>query len=145
MYEPNYTDYSLNQLNDCLHHINPNQYPERLERLQREIALRIEAGEVLTDPVFNEIAAIDIPLSIGFRAWWCFGWRFTLIGLLFWLLLQGFLKINTILQIFTPQSLIIIQAFYTAGAIVTAGTLVMMQVLAKRYQGYRIRVVPVSK
>lgn len=143
MFEPDYTDYSLDQLHDCLAHINQENYPERYQRIQQEIALRQAAGEVLSDPSLNELIAVDVPLSLGIRAWWCFTWRVTLASLAATLLFLGFAKINALLRLFSPATMEIMYLMYNGIVFILAGTLIMMQVLAKRYQGYRLRIIKI--
>lgn len=141
MYEPNYADYSLDQLQDCLVHIHKDKYPERYRRLQQEIALRSERGESLADPGINELTAVDVPLIVGVLALWGFLWRMAIAIVFCMLATYGMIWINAILRIFSPTMLLIVETlvvvpFMTAAAIVT-----MMQMLARPYPGYRIRIV----
>ena len=141
MYEPDYTEYSLNQLYDCLHHINATKYPRRFEKLQQEIELRTEKGETLSDGSLEQFLAADIPLSLGFRAWWCFTWRSCAAAAPLAALFACLLKINSVLDLLPPVVMTTFQAAYCLLALTAAGTIVMMQVLAKGYNGYRIRIV----
>lgn len=141
MYEPDYTEYSLNQLYDCKKHINSRKYPQRFSRLQKEIALRTERGEALTDRTINELFAVDVPLTLGFRSWWCFTWRSAAAGILLFALLTGLLKINAVFHLLPHFALPAMQFIYWIVVIPIAGTCIMMQVLAKRYSGYCVRIV----
>ena len=141
MHEPDYTEYSLNQLHDCLHHINAEKYPRRFEQLQQEIELRTEKGETLSDNGLEQFLATDVPPSLGFRAWWCFTWRSCAAAVPLGALSAGLLKINAVLDLLPSAVMTTLQAVYWLLAIIAAGTFIMMQVLVKGYSGYRIRIV----
>ena len=40
MKEPNYKEYSLEDLYDVLHHINGEKYPDRLAEVKKEIEIK---------------------------------------------------------------------------------------------------------
>lgn len=141
MYEPDYTEYSLNQLYDCLQHINSEKYPRRFEKLQKEIELRTEMGETFSDKSVEQFLAADVPFSLGLRAWWCFIWRSGIAAMPLVALYTGLVKINTVFQLLPPLAMTIFQATYWILGTAAAGTCIMMQVLAKEYSGYRIRIV----
>jgi hypothetical protein len=141
MHEPDYTDYSLDQLYDCLDHINSEKYPLRFEQLQQEIALRSEAGEICSDPVLNELTAIDVPVTLGFRALYCFSWRFSIAAGLFVIVIFGASRLNDFLHLLPPSMLLTCEIIFAVVFFSIAGTIIMMQVLSKRYPGYRIRIV----
>lgn len=141
MHEPDYTEYSLAELQDCLDHLNSERYPERLRQLQLEIALRQEQGESLSEPLLNELLAEEIPLDLGIRAFCCFFWRIVTAGIVCALLLKGIVIANSLLAFFSPLLLQVVLLVVAACFMTTAGTVIMMQVLAKRYQGYRLRIV----
>lgn len=145
MYEPDYADYSLAQLHDCLDHIDRDNYPERYKELQKEIDLRYEQGETLVDPEVNELLAVDIPVSLGLLAWWFFLWRMTIAAGICILFVYGLAKVNGILQIFSSNMMSGIDIVVTILFITIAGIVIMMQVFAKRYPGYRIRIVKIHQ
>ena len=138
MHEPNYTDYSLAELQDCLDHLNSEKYPERFRQLQREMALRREQGEAVSNPVLNELLAEDVPAGLALRALWCFLWRTGAAGLLCYALLQAMIRVNAILDILSPLAEGLLLTIFGVIFMTAAGVIVMSQVLAKRYQGYRI-------
>lgn len=141
MHEPDYTDYSLTELQDCLNHVNRDKFPERYRQLQQEVSLRREQGETVTDPVLNELLAEDVPATLALQALWYFLLRFAAAALVCGLLLQGLIRINSLLDIFPP--VLLNGVLLVAGIIfmTIAGTIIMSQVLAKRYRSYRIRIV----
>jgi hypothetical protein len=141
MHEPDYTDYSLDQLHDCREHINPEKYPLRFEQLQQEIELRSAGGEIRNDPVFNELAAVDVPATLGLRALFCFSWRFAVASGLYALMIFGVMRLNNFLHLFSPAALLASEIIFAALFFSISGTIIMMQVLSKRYRGYRIRIV----
>jgi hypothetical protein len=141
MYRPNYSDYSLAELHDCLAHLDGQKYPERLQLLQDEMELRRAQGETLSDPMLNELLAEDVPASLGIRALWCFVWRMAAATFCCALLLKGCLWINTILHLLSTAALTLTLTILGTLFMTIAGTVIMSQVLAKRYHGYRIRIV----
>lgn len=142
MHEPDYTDYSLNQLHECYRTINRAKYPNRFNRLQKEIDLRTEAGEVESDPIVNTLAAVDVPISLALRAAWCFSWRLTVaVGLYYFLVIKIVVGVWLMIWPNSTQLLSAVLVILTLCYSLIVATLFMMQALAKRYQGYRIRVV----
>ncbi len=145
MHEPDYTDYSLNQLHDCLEHINPDKYPLRFAQLQQEMELRSESGESRNDPVFNELAAVDVPIPLGFWALYAFSWRFAVAAGIYALLIFGVTLLNDVLHLFSPAVLLALEIFSAVLFFSISGTIIMMQVLSKRYRDYRIRIIRLHK
>jgi len=141
MHEPNFSDYSLAELHDCLAHLDTQKYPERLQQLQNEINLRREQGEALSDPILNELFAEDVPASIGIRALWCFIWRMVVATIFCSLLIKGCVWANSILHLLSPVALNTTLFILGTLFMTIVGTVIMSQVLAKRYRGYRIRIV----
>lgn len=141
MHEPNYVDYSLAQLHDCLNHVNREKYPDRLALLEKEIALRTHRGETFSDPILDELIPVTIPFGLGFRAWWSFTWRIVLSGALLFFFLNILAWANVIFNLVPATAVFVIQAAIMILFILICGPLIMMQVLAKRYRGYRIRIV----
>lgn len=144
MHEPNYEDYSLSQLYECLAQINRKKYPERLQLLETEIELRTEMGEAAVDPLINQLTAPDVPFSVGFRALLCFSWRAFLMGIFIALVTTGIDKINALLHLLPPIPLIIIKCIVALGLTALLGSLIMMQVFSIHYPGYRIRVINIT-
>jgi len=141
MHEPNFSDYSLAELHDCLAHLDTQKYPERLQQLQNEMNLRREQGEALSDPILNELLAEDVPASLGIRALWCFIWRMVVAAIFCSLLIKGCVWANSILHLLSPAALNTTLFILGTLGMTIAGTVIMSQVLAKRYRGYRIRIV----
>ena len=133
------------ELYDCLAHIDSFQYPARFQQLQNEIQLRRAQGETPSSPLLNELFAEDVPVGLGIRALWCFAWRITLSGILCLLLLKGCIWVNSVLQLLSPAVLSI--ALFLLGTLymTIAGTAIMAQVMAKRYHGYRIRIIRIDE
>ena len=144
MHEPNYSDYSLAELRYCLAHLDSQKYPERLQQLQDEMALRREQGEALSDPLLNELLAEDVPASLAIRSLWCFAWRIVVASICCLLLIKGCTWINSILHALSPTVLNITLFILGTLFMTIAGTVIMSQVLAKRYRGYRIRIINTS-
>ncbi len=141
MHEPQYTDYSLAQLHDCLHHINREKYPDRFLLLQNEIALRTHKGETFSDPLLDELIPTEIPYYLGFMTWWAFTWRIVLYGTLIFFGLNMLSWANVILNFVSTSVAFTIQIVAMIFFLFIGGPLIMIQVLAKRYPGYRIRIV----
>lgn len=141
MHEPNYEDYSLEQLHDCLNHINRDKYPDRFLVLKKEITLRTHKGESFSDPTLDELIPASIPYSLGLRAWWSFTWRIVLFGGMFFFLLNMLVWANVIYNLVPPETVMVLQIIAIGFFLLLCGPLIMMQVLAKRYPGYRIRIV----
>ena len=142
MHEPDYADYSINELQDCLTHINQEKYPDRYRALELELRLRLEAGEAPTDPLINELTARDVPPGLALSCFLCFFWRFGLAIALSQLLVLALERINTLLNLLEPVAATPIFWVVRTTFLLAAGVLIMGQVLAKRYSGYRIRIVP---
>lgn len=142
MHEPEYADYSINELRDCLAHINQEKYPERYRMLEMELRLRLEAGETPTDPLINELTARDVPPGLAVRCFWCFFWRFGLAVALSQLLVLSLSWVTSLLGLLGPAVTTLLFGVLQTIFVLAAGVIIMGQVLAKRYSGYRIRIVP---
>lgn len=112
--------------------------------LKQEIALRTEKGETFSDPLLEELIPLSIPASLSFLIWWAFTWRFITGGLILYLILDRLSWANTILHVFSPETTSAIQIIISCLFILFTGPFIMMQVLAKRYPGYRIRIVRIQ-
>ena len=135
---PNYTDYTLNQLRDCEKNIDKIRFPHRYEIITKEIALRKVAGEIETEPSFEEFFATGVPTWVGVGAWWRFFWRSTLVtGILIGLFFP-FANYLWFTMSFAPWMLPVVKTVFTVAIIPIVGITAMMQTLAKRYHGYRI-------
>lgn len=141
MHEPDYSDYTLNQLHDCLNHINRSRYPERYRRLTAEIELRLSAGEGSVEPLIDQLFPLHIPFTLGLRVLWCFCSRFAVLMAGVHLLWAGAGKINEILHLLGPSQFTAARYLSYIFCGLLGGTFVMMQALAKHYHGYRIRVI----
>lgn len=142
MHEPEYANYSINELRDCLAHINQEKYPDRYRALEMELRLRLEAGETPTDPLINELTARDVPPGLALRCFWCFLWRFGLAVALSQILALSLDRVNSLLNLLKPAVATPIFGVLQTIFLLAAGGFIMGQVLAKRYSGYRIRIVP---
>lgn len=72
MYMPKYSEYTLLELHEELKSLNSEKYPDRPEIIEREFEVRSEAGDVVLDTKHSEFFPAEIPLALGFRAFWCF-------------------------------------------------------------------------
>lgn len=141
MHTPDYQDYSLAQLEDCLQHINRQKYPERFRLITDEIALRRELGENAVDPAVNELTGADIPFRVALQLWLCYTWRLGLGCLGVILLLALMRQINTMTGLLPAGHFFLIQLLAGLLIFLIAGPLIMMQVLARPFSGFRIRII----
>ncbi|WP_419174663.1 hypothetical protein [Desulfosediminicola sp.] len=143
MHNPNYAEYSLAQLGDCLNHINRDKYPDRYQLLLHEISLRTERGEAVCDPLINELTGADIPFSLALRLWLCFCWRYTIcsagVAALF---MASYTAMNR-LYILSPL-IVGLMVAATIALLILSGAVIMKQALARPYRPFRIRVTPAA-
>ena len=146
MSTPNFSEYSIEDLNSSLQHIDREAYPDRFKTIQEEIQKRESAGFVLSaEDNTSQLLAPHISFSkVGLRVWWCFMWRF---GLAYFLLQ---IPVNMVFFTFFDASEFAssppyrVALLYTLliimhGALcVLLGGFFMKQTLAKNYKGFRL-------
>lgn len=138
MNQPNYLDYTINELYDCERNINQEKFPDRYQIIKEEIKLRTERGELPSDKVINGIFSEDVPKLLSLKIWWSFLWRSTLISLILSLILWGItFLINKIVGYSFPILPIIVSIFNIL-CFPLIGVWAMSQALGKRYENMKI-------
>ena len=135
---PNYTDYTLNQLRECERNIDRIRFSHRYDMITKEIALRKVAGEIESEPSFEEFFATGVPLWVGIGAWWRFFWRSTLVTGILAVLFYTSADYLWNGVGFSPWMLSVVKIVFMVVIVPVIGIAVMMQTLAKKYYGYRI-------
>lgn len=140
MHMQNYSYFTLKELHQELKSLIRKKYPDRLKIMEGEMDMCAEAGDMVLDTKHPEMFSADIPLSLGFRAWWRYFWRSRLAIMAFVFIVS--MVLGALTNIFEP--------FPKAGLFLKKGmpvifttvlsTIFMIQALAKRLEGHRIKV-----
>ena len=75
MNAPDFSKYSIGELDEALKGIDGEKYPERLELLKNEMAKRKAMGEVLIEKSGSHLWKENVPLSTAINVWWFYTWR----------------------------------------------------------------------